>query len=110
MNNRGVHVLLNAYLADMPSADALVRMCEDAIADSNMEVIVQVRKDFKPHGLTAVWILAESHFTIHTYPEHRFVSADCYTCGDRGDPRGAMLSLIKHLSPIKCEVRDFERG
>lgn len=36
---------------------------------------------FKPHGVTAILLLSESHISIHTWPEKRLATCDIFTCG-----------------------------
>ena len=49
---------------------------------------------FEPHGVTAVALLAESHISIHTWPEDGKAAVDVYTCGDSANPELA-CSIIK---------------
>ena len=61
-------------------------------------------------GVTVVAILAESHLTIHTYPEAGFAAVDLYTCGSRSTPRRG-LNYLKHvLSPSRYVVHEVTRG
>ncbi len=110
MNYRGRHVTLDAWLSSMPSNAELMEACERAIDASGMSVVCSVRKDFKPHGLTAVWVLEESHLTIHTYPEHAYLSVDCYTCGDEGNPKAAIDELLRLLPVSRSSVQALVRG
>ena len=41
---------------------------------------------FSPHGVTAVALLAESHLSIHTWPENGTATCDVFTCGDHTKP------------------------
>lgn len=90
MDNKGRHVIADVYLQSWPGDAAVMQQCEAAIEQSRMNVVATTYKAFKPQGVTAVWILSESHFTLHTYPEHNYVSVDCYTCGNEGRPRGPL--------------------
>lgn len=110
MNYRGQHVTFDAVLAEMPSSAELLSACEAAIEASGMNVVCRVQKDFRPQGLTAVWILEESHFSLHTYPEHGYISADCYTCGDEGNPLKAMDELQRLLNPKEFAQVVMPRG
>ena len=110
MNQMGRHVVLDAYLAEMPSDAAVLAACEAAIAASGMHVECAVRKDFRPAGLTAVWVLSESHFTVHTYPEHAYLSVDCYTCGTEGNPDAAIDKLVELLAPVRSARSSMARG
>ena len=110
MNQAGRHVIADFYTLDHHSDAAIMAACEAAIAHSGMNVVSCTMKRFKPHGLTAVWILEESHFTVHTYPEHRYISVDCYTCGTEGDPAGAVQHLLKALGAKDATARLLKRG
>ena len=101
MDYRGEHAILDAWLSVWPGDTAVLDHCEKEIAESGMTVICSTVKRFEPHGVTAVWILAESHFSVHTYPEHGYLSADCYTCGTEGDPAAAMDALRRSLSVLR---------
>lgn len=65
---------------------------------------------FEPQGVTGVLVLAESHLSIHTYPEHGFCAIDCYTCGTEVDPEKAYRHLISLLKPKKTYERALIRG
>ena len=41
---------------------------------------------FEPQGVSGTVILAESHLSIHTWPEKGYAAMDFYTCGDHTDP------------------------
>lgn len=110
MNHAGRHGYADAYLRHWPGDDAVFAACEAAIAQSRMNVVACTHKKFDPQGLTAVWILAESHFTLHTYPEHRYISVDCYTCGDEGDPAAAIDHLLDNLPIEASQTGQLRRG
>ncbi len=110
MNNSGRHVTADAYLHKMPSNALLMEACEAAIERSGMHIIAVTYKAFEPQGLTAVWILSESHFSIHTYPEHLYISIDCYTCGDEGQPDAAVHTLLDLLEADRSHVCYHTRG
>ena len=73
-------------------------------------VVAESFAQFEPQGVTGVLVLAESHLSIHTYPEHGFCAIDCYTCGTEVDPQKAYNYLIKKLRPQKAYRRGLERG
>lgn len=53
-----------------------------AAKDSNATIINSSFHDFHPQGISGVVIIAESHFTIHAWPEHDYAAVDIFTCGD----------------------------
>jgi len=52
---------------------------------------------FAPQGVTALAVLAESHASMHTYPESLVVFWDCFTCGTTCDPESSIPILVEAL-------------
>ena len=46
----------------------------------NFNVLQQIEHQFEPHGISIVYLLSESHMTIHTFPEKKYIAFDLYTC------------------------------
>ncbi len=65
---------------------------------------------FEPHGVSAILVLMESHFSVHTWPEHGHFSVDIFSCGDEGDASKAMEEFLKLMEAELEEVKRFERG
>lgn len=65
---------------------------------------------FEPHGLTALALLAESHMSIHTYPELGYAALDVFTCGDHTRPDKAVATLKAFLKPEKTKITNIRRG
>jgi S-adenosylmethionine decarboxylase proenzyme len=64
---------------------------------------------FKPDGVTAMIFIAESHFSLHTWPEHGYVAFDVLTCGVMV-PERAIDYLKEFFRAKSVEVRIFSRG
>jgi S-adenosylmethionine decarboxylase len=60
-------------------------------------------------GVTGVVLLAESHVTIHTWPEHAYAAVDVFLCGDC-DPRASLPVFERAFAPERIEHRLIERG
>ncbi len=73
-------------------------------------VVNQVAHQFAPHGLTKVWVLAESHCALHTYPEHNFIAVDLYTCSGSYDPRQCLIDMATGLGYVDAQFRRNTRG
>jgi S-adenosylmethionine decarboxylase len=65
---------------------------------------------FSPQGVTGVATLAESHLALHSWPEHGYLAADVFTCGDQVDPRALVAVLEQWFEPGQMEVKELERG
>ncbi len=99
MSRLGRHAILDGKgvpakrLDGVSYLEALLRSaCEDAGAT----VLKTAVHKFQPQGVTVICLLAESHASIHTYPEHGVYMADIFTCGDL-DPEIAANALRRHL-------------
>jgi S-adenosylmethionine decarboxylase proenzyme len=66
--------------------DAVVRDCD-------LTVVTRAFHQFRPIGATGVIVLAESHFSAHTYPEHGLVYVDVFCCSPSFDPKVCAESL-----------------
>lgn len=55
-------------------------------------------------------LIAESHFSIHTWPEERFAGVDIFTCGDEMDPDVAIEVLTEGLRAEEVKVKIVLRG
>jgi S-adenosylmethionine decarboxylase len=109
MDFKGKHVCADITLEGAIPSN-IYDLCYEGVLTSGMTIISESRKRFEPHGETVVFILSESHFTLHTYPEHNYLSIDCYTCGMSGNPLAPIQYLIDKLKPKTYKVSTFPRG
>ena len=92
MDTRSTHVLVELSGCDRGALDDLARierLLYEAAEATGASVITTALHRFSPQGVAAVAVLAESHLSIHSWPEAGYASADIYTCG-RPDPLAAV--------------------
>ena len=65
---------------------------------------------FSPQGVSGVVVLAESHISVHTWPESGYAAVDVFTCGDRTMPHRAAEYLIEALQPSHYDIKEMPRG
>ncbi|SDU15982.1 adenosylmethionine decarboxylase [Desulfobacula phenolica] len=65
----------------------------DAAQKSGATVINSTFHKFEPQGISGVVVIAESHFTVHAWPEHDYAAVDIFTCGDNIDLEIAINSM-----------------
>lgn len=109
----GTHCILELYdcplglLNDMPFVrQALIKATERCLST----LLQQATHQFHPHGVTAVGLLAESHISIHTWPECRYVAADLFTCGNRAKPKQACMYLVQTFEAKDYDLVELPRG
>lgn len=109
----GTHVLADlsgvaaALLADSKRLEALLR---DAAVAAGATILHSHFHTFGPgQGVTGVVLLAESHISVHTWPEQCFAAADIFMCG-ASQPQLALAVLRSALAPRACEVRTVRRA
>ena len=98
----GFHLLLTLkscaaeILNDKNKLEELTWRAAIATGATVMQICSQ---QFKPQGVTAIAVLAESHASLHTYPESNTVFWDCFTCGTECKPELSVSVLVEALKP-----------
>ncbi|NQV25863.1 MAG: adenosylmethionine decarboxylase [Rhodopirellula sp.] len=69
-----------------------------------------VSNRFEPQGVTVVGLLAESHISIHTWPEHCYAAVDIFTCGADGNLKAACEFIARSLLAQRTTVLRLNRG
>lgn len=65
---------------------------------------------FSPYGISGVLIIAESHLTIHTWPEYKYAGIDLFTCSKKLNIEEAVKFLCESLNTTKYEIKEINRG
>jgi S-adenosylmethionine decarboxylase len=65
---------------------------------------------FSPQGISGVAVIAESHISIHTWPEYGYAAIDVFTCGKDVEPYNAIEVIKKFFSPERMTVNEIKRG
>lgn len=98
----------------MADAPALGRLCRHLLADAGLQVLGERCHAFEGGGVTALWLLAESHLAVHTWPELRSVSLDLYVCNWQHDHSAAaqtvVEALVQALGAGRVQRQQLERG
>ena len=77
---------------------------------ANATVLNLISNKFEPHGVTAIALLAESHISIHTWPESSYSAVYIFTCGQNMMPEVASQYLIEALKAEEHFLRVIERN
>jgi len=98
----GCHNLDSLELAE----EALTR----AAVESGATLLSVKTHKFSPQGISGVAIIAESHISIHTWPEYGYAAVDIFTCGDKVEPYRAAEVLQRYFRPSSSHILEMVRG
>lgn len=107
----GHHVLVSLYGISFYLLDDLAAIrdaFEKAVEACGATVLNRFSHQFHPQGVTIVYALAESHLSIHTFPEEGSCAIDVYTCGTMNSMKG-MHVLIEHFNPVEVSIQEIKR-
>ncbi|PXY28068.1 adenosylmethionine decarboxylase [Prauserella muralis] len=109
----GRHVLAELDGVDpnlLDDADFLRATLASTLTAAGATVCDVIAHQFEPQGVTVLAMLAESHASIHTYPELGTTFVDVFTCGERADPQQAVHLLADALGTDSVTMSVVQRG
>lgn len=83
---------------------------ETALQMSNATIVRIIGEKFQPQGVTLLALLAESHCSIHTWPEIGYAAVDLYTCGDTTNSHRAAEFLKYKLKAANAKEQELTRS
>jgi S-adenosylmethionine decarboxylase len=107
------HLLLELYRCDSEKLndESFLRCTLNRAAKlAKATVLNLISNKFEPQGVTAIALLAESHISIHTWPESNYSAVDIFTCGQNMMPELASQYLIESLMAEEHSLRLIERN
>ena len=113
LSHQSKHLLLELYRCDSEKLndESFLRCILNRAAKlANATVLNLISNKFEPQGVTAIALLAESHISIHTWPESNYSAVDIFTCGRNMLPELASQYLIQALKAEEHTLRIIERN
>ncbi len=107
------HLLLELYRCEdekLNDESFLRCILSNAAKLANATVLNLISNKFEPQGVTAIALLAESHISIHTWPESNYSAVDIFTCGQNMKPERASTYLIEALMAKEHLLRIINRN
>jgi S-adenosylmethionine decarboxylase len=109
----GKHLLVELHGCD-PEALKSIDLIRDAMVmaakAANATIVGVSFHEFSPFGVSGVVVIAESHLSVHTWPEHRYAAVDVFTCGDVIKPEAAVAYLASRFRCKNPSVVEMKRG
>jgi S-adenosylmethionine decarboxylase len=81
-----------------------------AAVDCGATIMGESFHRFSPQGISGVVIIAESHLSIHSWPEYGYAAVDIFTCGTTVEPEKAAEVLIEKLGAKNHSLMEIQRG
>ena len=113
MNVLGCHLLLELKDCNPELLNDLTYIRQamlTAAEDVGATVVGESFHHFSPQGVTGILAIAESHISIHTWPEHCYAAADIFSCGSSFRPREAAIRLADQLECRDPDIKEIQRG
>jgi len=106
----GVHLIIDLHganrLDDIEHIEATLRRCVEAARATLLHIHVH---HFQPNGVSGVAVLAESHISIHTWPDAHYAALDVFMCGT-ADPDACVPVLREAFGAERVGVQEILRG
>ena len=106
----GIHLIVDLYgakgLDDIDLVELTLRRCVDAARATLLHIHVH---HFQPNGISGVAVLAESHISIHTWPDASYAALDVFMCG-KAAPDACIPVLREAFQAARVEVNEILRG
>jgi len=113
LSSLGIHLLVEMKDCDPEILKSLgkVKNAMVAAAKEAKATIVDICfHEFNPFGISGVVVIAESHLTIHTWPEYNYAAVDIFTCGEVIRPEVAAAFLINAFESKNSNIIEIKRG
>jgi S-adenosylmethionine decarboxylase proenzyme len=82
----------------------------ECFKNANINCLNTSWNDFNNNGsFTVIYLLTESHLSIHTWPEHNYVALDVFTCGE-SNTQFVVNELVKYFEPTDKKIINLSRG
>lgn len=111
--SNGRHLILDLYDCDqelLDDYDELERLLQVALNMAGAKILRVFGEKFQPQGVTLLALLAESHASIHSWPELGYAAIDLYTCGDTTNTHKAAEFLKTKLKAKQSEEKELVRS
>jgi S-adenosylmethionine decarboxylase len=106
----GKHITIEFYECNSAFLADSVRMESAFVAaarESGATVLTSSFHSFKPQGVSGVVIIAESHFSVHAWPEHDYAAVDIFTCSEAVNCDVAIESLRRSMSATGAVISNL---
>lgn len=112
-NYLGKHAIAEFYECNVNLLDNVEKIEElltNAAIECGATIVEKCFHRFSPYGVSGVVIIAESHISVHTWPEYAYAAVDLFTCGASCNTKRAYDYLVKAFNSKKSSYNELQRG
>jgi len=109
----GRQMLLELFDCDaqvINNLEAVKGALVEAAKRAQATIVDVVFHEFNPFGISGVVVIAESHLSIHTWPEYRYAAVDIFSCGEMLQPDVAAGYLVEQFAAERASIVELQRG
>lgn len=111
MKHLGRHLIVEFWGCENLDSPKIAREALKKAATESGSTLLSVKTHkFWPQGVSGIAVIAESHISIHTWPELGYAAVDIFTCGDSVNPYKATEILESYFKPQHSHVLEMIRG
>ena len=113
LHSLGRHLLLELYDCSsevLNSLETVKTALVEAARRAEATIVDVVFHEFNPFGISGVVVIAESHLSIHTWPEYRYAAVDIFSCGTTLKPTEAAEYLVEQFGASRASCVEIKRG
>jgi S-adenosylmethionine decarboxylase len=108
----GVHYIVdidNIKNKNLYSNEFIKNLCSKLLSNTGVNVLNEIHHEFQPQGYTALYLLSESHMSIHTWPENGKVRIDLFSCVINGKFDDALNILKTTFKDAQIRIKTIFR-
>lgn len=106
---KGKHYIASFIDCQVKDLEVIKNGFQKAIEISGATILNKSEFVFENGGLTMVFLLSESHGSIHTYPEHNSLFIDFFTCGNKVNHELFHKTMFELFQPKKMKIQYINR-
>lgn len=113
METLGRHVLLDLFDCNAEAVNNLETarsILVEAARRAQATIVDVVFHEFNPVGVSGIVMIAESHLSIHTWPEYGYAAVDIFSCGENMQVEVAAAYIVEQFKPGRTSVIEVKRG
>ncbi len=113
MRSLGRHLLLELFDCDpdaIRTVETVKAVLVEAAKRANATIVDTVFHEFNPFGVSGVVVIAESHLSVHTWPEYGYAAVDIFSCSQAMSPEVAAAYCVEQFGARRSSVVEMPRG